>query len=126
MIIYNVSKQDLEQALVEVNKQYAGNIKFKRIDPITKAGRTWRVTLTVVSSKGKGHRLSVNCVFGPERRLHAACWHVHGHFFDSLPAQAVIVAGKIKTYPYAEWHDSNIGSQMFPMLYSEACECNIC
>lgn len=61
------------------------------------------------------------------RRIASACWHVHGHFFDALYGvnkKAVIVSrGNKITNDYGNWEDTNIGSQMYPYYFSDACNC---
>jgi hypothetical protein len=109
----------MEAALAIVNGKYAGNITWKRFDD----GRTINFTLTVKSSKAPGGRL------GPSgRRVAAACWHVHGDFFDALfevcPDAVIVSMGKKITKDEGNWQDQNIGSAYLPFMYSEACDCN--
>lgn len=126
----NVQRSDLDEALKAVNYIYEGNIKFRHCDPINKANTRWRFTLTVHSSKGKGARRSAS-YFARDRRIAAACWHVHGHFFEALFAaspDARIKAGtRTITGPTeadGNWQDWNIGPPVAPLYYSEACDCN--
>jgi hypothetical protein len=136
MKIRNVTKEDLQKALKETNKRFGGNICFAKINKINNS--TYIVRLTVKDSKNKGARLSVpsflgeNC--GRQRRMKAACWHVHGYFFDELldvNQQAVIrVLGK-RIYVsdgivIHNWDDYNIGSSFYPFYASQACECERC
>lgn len=117
------TQEDLIKALEVVNKRYEGNIMFNRLD-----GNIF--TLKVKDSKGPGHRVhyrySWNGYEG-ERRSRSACWHVHGHFFDALfeinPDAVVWSCGNKITAEEGNWIDKNIGSQMFPLMYSESCEC---
>lgn len=120
MIAKNCTVRDLNNALATVNEKFGGNIVFKKISP---AGRHIRFTLTVKSSKGSGARLGAPNHAGKQRRIAAACWHVHGEFFDALPPSALIVARGEKIHPGDPWKDSNIGSQYRPMYFSQACEC---
>ena len=117
MLAKNVSQYDLEQALEKVNQQFDGNIRFREIRP---AGNNIRFTLTVKNSKGKGGKYN----WKKERRVAAACWHVHGHFFDALPEGAVIIANGNKIRPGDEWQDYNVGSMFYPAYASELCDCN--
>jgi hypothetical protein len=121
----NVTEQELREALNIVNKKYDGNIRFKRIEP---RGRRYLFTLTVNDSHKAGGRISA---FN-NRRVCAACWHVHGDFFDALikvNEKAEIISsggpdGKIIiNKDGGNWQDRNIGSQMQPLYYSEACDC---
>lgn len=126
MLAKNCTVGNLEDALMEVNKKFDGNIRFKKLD---NTNRGIRFTLTVNSSKGKGGRLSVPYFDGKQKRVAAACWHVHGEFFDALfeiAPDAVIVAGEKKITQYGgNWQDILMGSQMNPAYYSELCECGL-
>ncbi len=113
------SEQQLQQALQVVNKQFDGNIKFKRFD---RSGKWINFTLTVKDSKAKGGRRS-----HIGRRIAAACWHVHGYYFDHLldinPETVIKTAiGKIDQTG-GNWQDKQTGSLALPMYYSEACDC---
>lgn len=120
MIIRNATQKDIADALYGINGKYEGNIVFKRFDT---NGRGFNVTLTVKQSKGKGGRIGVS-----GRRVCAACWHVHGDFFDSLftvnPTAYVWSGGHKITKDYGNWQDMNIGSLVNPLMYSDACDCN--
>jgi hypothetical protein len=126
------TKGELEQALEEVNKKYEGNIEWNRHPD------TGGFTLRVKDSHGKGGRLGfVNLTYIREhgydwawnhrRHIINACWHVHGDFFDCLfainPDAVIHSNGNKITQDYGNWIDRNIGSMMYPMYYSEACEC---
>jgi hypothetical protein len=114
----NCTVQELQMALEIINHKYEGNIRFKRLD----GGKTPQFTLTVNSSKAKGGRLGQH-----GRRIAAACWHVHGDFFDALlkvnPSAVITTAFARIDADGGNWQDKNIGSIMFPMYYSEACDC---
>lgn len=116
MLAKNVSMQDLQNALDKVNQKYDGNIRFK---DIRQQGRNIRFTLTVNNSRGKGGRLNAD----RGRHIAAACWHVHGEFFDALPCEAVVIANGAKIRPGDTWKDRNMGSLWYPAYYSELCEC---
>lgn len=121
MIAKNCSIEDLERALKEVNKKYENNITFNRYPE--KYGNGIRFTLRVKDSKKAGHRIGHT-----GRRLINACWHVHGDFFDALfkiNPEAIIIVGSNRkiTKNYGNWQDWNIGSVLYPLMYSEACEC---
>jgi len=120
--------EELNAALAVVNAEFDSNIRFKRIQA---QGRRILFTLTVNDSRRPGGRIGHS-----GRRVAAACWHVHGKFFDALleiNSTAVIDTsirgGKAQIYKTAagdvanNWQDFNIGSQFEPMYYSEACEC---
>ena len=115
--------EDLKKALELTNKKYDGNIRFKRLDfPI--------FTLTVNSTADgkKGYRISAS---NTQRKVSAACWHVHGDFFDNLFSINPKAYARVST-PTGErsitkdsgnWEDRNIGSYYYPMLFSKACNC---
>jgi hypothetical protein len=119
MIAKNVTIEQLKQALKITNQQFDNNIVFKRLE---QTGKRVNFTLTVKSSKGKGGRRSYT-----DRRIAAACWHVHGEFFDTLIAIEPMaeISSNFATINSqgGNWQDKNIGSIMEPMMYSEACDC---
>lgn len=71
------TKEQLIEALESVNQKFDNNIKFKTLKQISK--KTVSFTLTVNDSKKPGSRISRS-----GRRIAAACWHVHGYFFEYL------------------------------------------
>ena len=116
----------LYDAMYNVSQRFEGNVRFKREPEFIGKDRQgrfkYRFTLTVKSSSGPGARRGVD-----GRAIAAACWHVHGYFFDRVflfDGEAMIEAGKLKMKgPEDNWQDRNIGSQMKPLLFSDACEC---
>lgn len=130
MIAKNCTKEDLQAALVAVNSdhRYAGNIRFKTME--TK-GRRISFTLTVVSSTigtGKAKVTAPGVSVSPNgKRIAAACWHVHGDFFDALlrvcPGAEVSSLGKVITKDGGNWQDWNKGSIMYPKMASSCCLC---
>jgi hypothetical protein len=69
---------------------------------------------------------------GSRKKISAACWHVHGNFFDlalKIAPKAIInSAGKTihiddKGKMINNWEDWDIGSMVFPCMYSQACDC---
>lgn len=126
MLIRNVNRFELEDALAKVNQKFGDNVQWNRLDLVGRTrqgGEKWQVTLRVKSSRGPGARLSAYKPWGNQRHLIAACWHAHGCFFDNLPESAEIVAMGKHIRPGDMWQDRNIGSEMYPTYYSEACEC---
>lgn len=119
MLIRNVSRQDLEEAMARTTRMYDQNIKFLKLVP-REVG--WIVRLTVCDSGCPGARVGDN-----GRKIKAACWHAHGNFFEHLlnvNQDAIIECGKIKIDQYGgNWEDMNIGSINKPRYYSEACLC---
>lgn len=141
----NCTVENLQAALDIVNVKYEGNIKFKSLEM---KGKQIQFTLTVIDSKKPGHRrgfprynykwgnLAASEKIGEGKRMAFACWHVHGDFFDALfsvnPNAAVLSGGSLAhndvksnwiTINGGNWQDRNIGSQMFPLYFSEACDC---
>ena len=119
---------DLENALIQVNKKYDGNVCFKNIE---QKKYYVQFTLKVKDYKGPGHRLHTSYNFDglySQKRSSNACWHVHGDFFDCLfsiaPDAVVSSQGRNITKEEGNWSDWNIGSMMFPVMYSESCECD--
>lgn len=124
MYAKNVSVEDLEQALAKINELYEGNVIWNRAPE--RRGNRLMFTLRVKKSRGPGARVS----WRGDRHLVAACWHVHGHFFDALlkinPDAEIITGSNGKTVINrngGNWTDFNIGSQFQPCMASEACGC---
>jgi hypothetical protein len=121
-MIIKCDSYSIEKALEQANQEFEDNLIFKRFEFIgrTRDGKEKnRVTLTVKSSRDKGGRRGFS-----GKRVAAACWHAHGTFFDNLPHGTEIVIGSnTKYYAGDPWVDTQIGSIMQPMYYSEACDC---
>lgn len=116
----NVTQDDLRCALSAINlDRYNNNIRLKRLEPL---GRRQNFTLTVNDSAAAGGRIGHS-----GRRVAAACWHVHGHFFEALfdIAPDAIIKSNMATITQdaGNWCDRNIGSLIEPMYYSDACKC---
>lgn len=141
MIATNVTQLDLQAALDLTNELFKGNIAFKNITQISK--NRVRFTLKCHSYKEPGHKLHIRyddpfgkCIERTKRSTYA-CWHVHGYFFDMLfkiNPDAKIKSGSMIhegvnlgwiTKDSGNWIDTNIGSQMFPVYFSESCECDM-
>jgi len=124
MLIKNVTESELEKALELVNEKYGDNVIWNRFE---KVGKQFRVTLRVKNSHGPGARLGQTFGDSKPRHLISACWHVHGDFFDALfsvNSDAVVKTSRQTiTKNNGNWEDWNIGSIMYPLYYSEACEC---
>lgn len=127
MLIRKVSEQELNKAMDAVNKKYNGNVTWNNF---VKDGSGYRVTLKVLDSKKPGHRLHRSYGFNglhSERRSRSACWHVHGDFFDALfdinPNVTIRTGKDVMRSKADNWQDRNIGSNMFPVYFSESCEC---
>jgi len=124
MLIRNVTIADCEKALAIVNDKHGGNgnVVFRDIKIVSSPKNSVRLTLTVRNSRGPFSRTSAS-MFNRGRRVAACCWHGYGFFMDALPKEAVIRVGNEKRRPGDKWVDRNIGSQMSPMFYSDACDC---
>lgn len=126
MLIKHCTKEQIQAALETINKRYDNNLEFLQLEPF---GKHFRVRLTVKDSRKAGGRISPFS----GRRVKAACWHVHGHFFEAL--LDINDNAEIKTSLdnqnngivnrfAGNWHDKNVGSMFRPALFSKACECN--
>jgi hypothetical protein len=121
MITKNCTIEQCEKAMAKLTKLYDGNVIFNRLD-----GRGKRVnfTLRVKDSKGKGAAKTTRGT-----RTVAACWHVHGHFFEELfkvePTAEVFSApiNKWITKDANNWTDIDRGSMCQPAMASKLCEC---
>ena len=121
-MIINTTRENIQKALDKANKEFDGNLEFNNFQRLSDTRH--RVTLRVKDSHGKGARLGFKFDGRKQRHLINACWHAHGTFFDLLPIDTRIQAGGIVTYSGDDWQDRNIGSMMYPMYFSEACECS--
>lgn len=110
----------LNEALSYVNKLYDSNVMFRNIEQLSKN----RVTFTL---RTKESRKAGSKVSWTGRHIPAACWHVHGHFFEYLfkkyPGVKIWSFGKLMLSNADNWKDQNIGSIACPVFFSEACEC---
>jgi len=124
MIARKVSWQIMKEALEIVNEKYFKNITYRNIEPINEALTSFRFTLRAVDCHKAG-----GC-FSPStgRRVGlAACWHVHGDFFDALfsltPDARVKSCRAVITKDAGNWQDYNMGSMMQPFAASACCDC---
>lgn len=115
----NATTQELNAALEAVNRKFEGNITIA-VNAISRNRNSF--TLGVISSRGAGSRIGFT-----GRRVSAACWHVHGYFFDELIKinPAIWVKSSMATVDVngGNWQDRNIGSAYSPLYYSDACDC---
>ena len=107
------TKQDVLQAIENVNKEHGYKIELNRSDQIGK----W-FNFTIKSpSKVPGARTSAT-----GRNLAAASWHAHGYIMDeifNLSPDSVIVSMGVKYRKGFEWTDRNVGSYFNPVYMSE-------
>ena len=111
----NATIDQLKNALAEVNKKYSGNVSFETLEQKTKN----RVSFTLRAKSGlPGSRVSHS-----GRKLPKASWHVHGELFDTLfdidPEIYILSMGKKITKYSGNWDDTNIGSMVNPVYFSE-------
>jgi hypothetical protein len=126
MNIWGLTKQDMNKAMEATNRQYDDNVEFNKYPE--KAGNGLSFTLRVKSSKEAGHRLGFS-----GKRMVSACWHVHRDFMSAC--FAINPEARIKSavadyqgiadfnYSFEQTGDDNIGSQVQPLCFREACEC---
>ena len=121
MIVKNASESEIRQALALVNRDFDNNLEFNNYERISET--RIRLTLKVRDSKKKGSKLGYN-----GRHIINACWHAHGYFFEALlsiqPKAVIKSALATITANSGNWTDTNIGSIMEPLYFSEACECD--
>ena len=134
MLIKNVTRTDLTEALRQANDKFGGNLCFREDTPECKGktregGQKFRIRLGVKDCHSPGARVHIRYEdpFGraeqKTRHSRHACWHAHGEFFDSLPVHAVITTGKDTFRPGDPWTDWNVGSIVCPVYFSESCDC---
>ena len=117
-MITTATEQEILLAIKKVNERFGENIKLKNIKRLS--SKRIRFTLTVINSSGAG------AVIRRNRRVSAACWHVHGYFFEELfkiNSDAYVKTTRYTkrhiTVYYGNWQDC--GSRYGPL--SEACGC---
>lgn len=121
MIIRKVELEELWSALLSINLHYyEGNARFFDGTPEIVGNKAYRVRLAVVDNNGKGAIRTVSKGW----RSPYACWHLHGHFFQALPAHAKVYSHGRRFMAHDKWEDWNAGSMMHPVMQSQRCLCN--
>ncbi len=128
MHVWGVSADNIERIVYTVSEgHYDFNVKFKRFPE--QVGRAVRFTLTVSKAANKGGRIGHT-----GRRIAAACWHVHRDIMVAI--MTIFPDARIKTAQadyrgiedfmdkFASTGYTNIGSQIEPMYFNNACECS--
>ena len=125
MKIKNCTQDNLLKALDIVNKKYNDNIKFKYIEQLS--DKLFKLRLSICDSHSTGTKIGYR-----GRRVTAACWHVHGNFFDALlkeNPQITITVGGLPTIKVKDgkvinnWIDYGGGCGLYPSYASEECNC---
>ena len=123
MKVLNITQKQLEKALELTNKDYDDNLMFNRLEALNQKGTTYRMTIRVKNSSGKGAKIGYT-----GRKTISACWHAHGDLFDNIlklsPEAKIRTAGLDIDINGGNWIDKNIGSIINPMYFSEACNCD--
>ncbi len=131
MIIKHATQDQIREALSKISPKYNFNLKFRERTPEPIGKANFRVRLGVKNSHGKGASIHQRYNFFDgtlsERHLRSACWHVHGNFFDALfelcPDALVYARGNKITASQGNWQDYDVGSQLFPVMASDSCDC---
>lgn len=139
MLIYGMDSETVADVIREVSAEsYAGNLEASRCESNgrDRAGNPkTRFTIRVRSSFEPGHRLGQQITpNGNRRRVPAACWHVYRDVLAALlarnpDARLVSAQGDYRGArafldSFERTGDSNIGSQVSPLAYRDACECS--
>ena len=133
MQAYNCSIEQMDEVLFRVNRKYKGNIEYKNFE---NKAHYISFTLKVKDANGPGSKTgNINRKSGKPRRTTAACFHVHGDFFDfllNLEPRAIVYANKLKIHNgldsdghiirpsinnWLDWYDDH------DRLASESCDC---
>lgn len=126
MLASKIDQWGMQQALAKINeRKYNHNIGFRFLEQ----GRKVHFRLIANSYDHIGFRITHGGFCHP-----SGCWHAHGDFFDAVfevaPDAMILSAGggdgliKI-TKDEGNWQDRNIGSKIYPFMFSESCFCNI-
>jgi hypothetical protein len=126
MKAWGVTIDEVRAAVTVASIKYDGNIVFKR-EP-ERDGKAVRFTLTVKNSRNPGSRMSPS-----GRRIAAACWHVNRDVMKGMLAYNNDCRIKTAIADYRGLDDfndkypatgyTNIGSQMEPVDFQDACNC---
>lgn len=119
MIISNITRKQLKQALAKTNAKHGYKLIWNREPEAQNAkGTRFAATIRSKTSKIKGARTSWS-----GRNIPAASWHAHGHFYEEILAiapDAVIRVRDRKVDRHGgNWVDWNAGSMMQPAYMSE-------
>lgn len=125
MIVGNVTREQVQEA--------ADNVRIRvSHEGIRPEGRRWRLVL-VPGVERQWQRTSPSMA-GRGRRVNAACWHGYYAFMRELYRLApdAVIRSTMATYRSADeledtaWQSEtrNVGSQVAPVPYSEACQCD--
>jgi len=116
----NATIQQLNEALNFVNQKFDNNVQFKEIKQIS--SKRVNFTLRVKNSSSPGAKIGYS-----GRKTIAACWHVHGYFFEYLFLTCkdvyIISQGKKMKDNSDNWQDQNVGNKYNPVFYSTLCNC---
>lgn len=142
MQVKNTSLDEVLAALNRVNEKYDGNIRFHADGVTSKNAKGTRLQFKLYthSVEKPGHRRHFRGDYSKgfsnpgtiSKRSRYACWHVHGDFFDALldiNPKAVVKVGRGITVQETEfgrdgnWQDFNIGSDFYPVMFSDSCDC---
>ena len=139
-MIIKTTRDALELAIKETAERFAGNIEYRNgPEPITTrayidnkpypfapdARLRYRLTITVRDSKGAGASISRGWMT-EGRAIGAACWHVHGFYFDCVlaadPLAVIRPRGNVIDANGGNWQDFQRGSAYLPSMASEWCD----
>ena len=131
MLVKYATEDHIRAALDHIQEKYDHNLEFREGTPDPQGGKGFRVRLGVKDNHAKGASVKQRYSFDGfegERHLRAACWHVHGDFFDELfsccPYAVIVAQNKVIRKDEGNWQDYNVGSQMYPVYASESCDCD--
>ena len=124
MKIYGLTASQVERIIQDIP-----NLAFKRLDTLGTKVPHVEVTLQVQDSHGRYAKLGLN-----GRHTAAACYHGHYRFLAAVYAvnPTAKVVSALATYSDAQDFRTkavelaylNIGSQLAPHAFEDACECN--
>jgi hypothetical protein len=144
MLIRGATREDIEAALDVANEQFGGNLCFKALEDVSgPRSLRFKVRLTVDDLEGPGCRRGfLSYIYGwtnKPRRIRSACYHAIGAWMVALlerAPEAIIESGSMHLQggryrgargflrAYQSVGDNNVGSQTFPIAFSESCNCH--
>lgn len=130
MYIKGINSHQLDLAIRAVNDKFNAHVTTEYT---TNTRKGVKAKLRVETNKSVFHRLAQSLTsLGNRKKIVSLCWHGFGHVFRevfTINPLAKIRTAQIVYKDVSAFNnnfystDRNIGSEIYPLLYSEACEC---
>lgn len=111
----NATQQQVEQAIRNVNEKFGYKLEINNSKMLSRNVLQFTIRSEKSGIPGSRHSYS-------GRKLVSASWHAHGYVMDEIfklnPDCYISAMGKKLTKGF-RWEDSNVGSIMNPVYFSE-------